>query len=741
MQYQNLPAELRQLPQWVSSGPSKVPLNPRTGEAASVTDPKTWATFEEAIHSGYKYIGFVLAPWDPYSIIDLDNKVESPVTEEQWKRHEKILESFNSYTERSASGRGYHIIVKGKIPSGVHRDNVEAYSSGRYMICTGDVVRQVPISDYQELLLTLYGEMKPPETVRLEETGDTIDDKDLVEMAMGAANATKFNDLCNGRWETMGYPSQSEADLALLSILAFYSQSNEQCRRLFRMSRLGEREKAIRNDTYIDYALEKIRAKQPPPIDFDEIKAKLTAIVPKPEAGGSPVPTPLEPLRLKNIELPPGLIGEMAQYFYQTAVRPVPDIALAAAIGLTAGVVGRSYNISGTGLNQYIILVAKTGSGKEGAVAGIDNLVAATRPTIPMIDQFIGPGAFASGQALIKVIDERPCFVSILGEFGLTLQQLCDPNAMASQVMLRKVLLDLYSKSGWSGILRSSVYSDVEKNTKTVQAPNVTILGETTPETFYEGLDAGHISEGLIPRFSIIQYQGNRPPRNRVAGTPPPKGLIDRFVEIVTIALTTRQNQTCMAVQTAPEAQVLLDTFDKDCDGEINGSHNEAEIQIWNRAHLKALKLGALLAVGCNPHQPIVTEGHARWAIEFVQRDVEAMASRFRSGDVGRGDSKLGADLQRVIEIYLKSDFDAVKNYGVVPQMFTDRVVPYCYLIRKTASLAAFRRDRRGSTGALKSAIQDLADANMIVEIPPVQLLSRFNARGRAWAVGTWTVK
>ena len=69
--------------------------------------------------------------------------------------------------KRSTSGRGYHIIVRGKIPSGVHRDNVEMYSSGRYMICTGDVVRNTPIMEYQQLLDILYGEMKPPEVAEL----------------------------------------------------------------------------------------------------------------------------------------------------------------------------------------------------------------------------------------------------------------------------------------------------------------------------------------------------------------------------------------------------------------------------------------------------------------------------------------------------------------------------------------------------------------------------------------------
>lgn len=749
MQWHNLPMELRALSQWVVSGPNRVPVNPRNGQLASPTDPSTWGTFEEAIHSGYTHIGFVLSPNDPYAIIDLDNKLENPASKEQLDRHQLILQYFESYTEKSVSGRGYHIIVKGVIPSGVNRDHVELYSSGRYMICTGDVVRQAPIIDCQDLLLKLYGEMKPLESIDLTETIEVLDDKLIVDMAMEAVNGEKFTDLCRGDWQAMGYPSQSEADLALLSMFSYYSQSNEQVRRLFRYSNLGKREKALRNDKYIDYALGKIRAKQAPPIDLTSITAQVTEMLksdkraiqpnPLPTQLSTPItqPSPPEPVKkLKTIPLPPGLIGEMAHYFYQTSIRPVPDISLAAAIALAAGVCGRSYNISGTGLNQYIVLVARTGSGKEGASSAINNLIAAVKPQVPMVDDFIGPSTFASGQALIKVLDKKSCFVSVLGEFGLTLQQLCDPNATSAQIMLRKVLLDLYTKSGWSQVLRPSVYSDIEKNTQIVQAPNVTIFGETTPETFFEGLDSSHIADGLIPRFSIVQYTGHRPPRNRNANCLPPAALTQSFANFATVALTTAQNRTCAAVATDSSAQGILDEFDIQCDNEINGSNNDVEKQVWNRAHLKALKLSALLAVGVNFHQPVVTRQLADWSIEFVREDVGNMADRFKTGDVGRGDSKLVSDLKSVVDTFLHSSYEQVKTYGVELKMYQRHTIPYCYFMRKTASLAAFRKDKRGSTGALKSGLQDLTDSNLLIEIPSNQLFSEFNARGKAWVVG-----
>lgn len=256
-----LPEELKAYAQWVCADTNKAPINPKTGGRASVADPNTWGTFGQAVEYAVLhalYIGFVLTENDPFAIIDQDDKENRPATPEQKERHEKIIGAFGSYTERSMSGRGTHIIVKGVVPHSLHRDNVEVYSKRHYVILTGDVLRDAPIADCQPLLDQLVGEMKPAPTVELEEEPEVMSDCDLVDMAMKASNGEKFNDLCAGKWEELGYPSQSEADLALISVLAFYSSSDTQVLRLFSYSILGKREKARRRD-YLTTTLQKAR--------------------------------------------------------------------------------------------------------------------------------------------------------------------------------------------------------------------------------------------------------------------------------------------------------------------------------------------------------------------------------------------------------------------------------------------------------------------------------------------------
>jgi primase-polymerase (primpol)-like protein len=75
-----LPAELRQLNQWVLAGPDKTPLSVTAqGQlyAASSTEPAQWLPYEAAAHYAVKHgmgIGFVLSANDPYTCVDFDVK-------------------------------------------------------------------------------------------------------------------------------------------------------------------------------------------------------------------------------------------------------------------------------------------------------------------------------------------------------------------------------------------------------------------------------------------------------------------------------------------------------------------------------------------------------------------------------------------------------------------------------------------------------------------------------------------
>jgi len=109
---------------------TKPPFCPATRSLASVNDPGTWGTFEEArcayANGCYSGLAFILTAGDPFTGIDLDHAVEASGQMTSWAR--VIVDHFGSCTEWSPSHTGVHIWVRGALPGTRRRkDHVEMY--------------------------------------------------------------------------------------------------------------------------------------------------------------------------------------------------------------------------------------------------------------------------------------------------------------------------------------------------------------------------------------------------------------------------------------------------------------------------------------------------------------------------------------------------------------------------------------------------------------------------------------
>jgi putative DNA primase/helicase len=259
----SIPVDLREHPQWVvwrreerDGKTTKVPYcaaEPR--RRASATDPATWATFEQAAECpDVAGIGYVFAPDDPFTGVDLDDCF---VGDALHPAAEEIVEQLDSYTERSPSGTGVHIIVRAELKGSKNRTSktpwgaeFETYDRGRYFCITGDIGKRDSVEPRQAELDAVVARMLPVTTeVRrpARQDGLVLDlgDEDLLERARKARNGPAFEALYGGQHD---YGSGSEADFALCGHLAFWTGGDpDQIDRLFRGSGLY-REKWERDD-------------------------------------------------------------------------------------------------------------------------------------------------------------------------------------------------------------------------------------------------------------------------------------------------------------------------------------------------------------------------------------------------------------------------------------------------------------------------------------------------------------
>lgn len=739
-----IPSELRAYPNWVlwkfvnigKEKLTKVPFHPQ-GFKASVNDKATWSTFDDCFNmyslGGYDGLGFMFSD-SPYAGIDLD---DAQGDKEIYDKQLKVFHEFDSYSEVSPSGKGLHIIIRGAVPSGRRRQQIEIYSSGRFFTMTGNVYADKPIADRQDILSMLWSQMSETQSASINpDKSQSLSDVQVIDQALNAANGEKFAILNRGEWQKL-YSSQSEADFAYIDIIAFYSRNKAQIKRMFLTSPLGQRDKAKRKD-YVEGMINRAFDKMPPDIDFDSLNQNFESV----KRGLNK--TVAKKINDFELTVPPGLMGEIAQFVYQSAPRPVEQIAIAAAIGLMAGICGRAYNYSGTGLNQYILTLAKTGRGKEAAAIGIDRLMNAIKSICPTSPSFRGPGIINSGQALTKYLNTTSkCFVSVLGEFGITIDRISSPYANSADKMLYQALLDLYNKSGHGQTYQPSIYSKKEDNVGMTQSPAVTILGESTHKLFYGSLNEDMISAGLLPRFLIIEYNGDRVPLNENhINVVPTFNLTDRLSSLIAHVETIMRDNKVVNVGIENDALAALRKFDKKADSLINATSDDAIAELWNRAHMKTMRLSALIAVGVNPFHPVITIDHVEWAKGLVQNDIRTLSTKFESGEIGKSTSenKQVKEVLRMVREYYNRDWDYIKKYSNSQAMHIAHVMPAQYFSKRLSGTTAFNDGKTRASLAITSCLQLLVNTDVLREVPRNQLRDAYKTEQKCYVVNDFTI-
>lgn len=246
----NIPAELRELRQWVlwrlvprddDGKPTKEPrraADPR--RKASSTDPATWATYAQAVaayeRSAADGIGFVFTG-TPFAGVDLDH-VRDAATGVILPEAQAVRDGFDTYAELSQSRTGLHIITRATMPDTSAKEEqghrvataagweVEAYSTGRYFTCTGerlgDVVDVREGQAQLDALCARYFARNGNGTGEREHEREAgaalpLGDADLIAVLLRSNPG--FADLWAG--DHSAYPSASEGRAALLTHLAW----------------------------------------------------------------------------------------------------------------------------------------------------------------------------------------------------------------------------------------------------------------------------------------------------------------------------------------------------------------------------------------------------------------------------------------------------------------------------------------------------------------------------------------
>lgn len=263
------------LPRWclwkMTQEGKKEPINPKTGGRAMSNEPSTWTDFDTAYESKVARDGFGFFMGGGYAGIDLDACIDS--NGELSDMAGKIVQRMDTYTEKSPSGQGLHILCR--VSDGLTLEGqygrrkdtsggkIEIYCGAHYLTITGNVYgAEKPIEFRENELLEVYREyfsnprendvkkrrVDFPQGQNVSGTTGNESDAELLQYMLDSPNnGAKIRELFSG--DISGYTridkdgnmhdDYSAADLALCNYLAYYTRHDAgQMDRLFRQSGL-----------------------------------------------------------------------------------------------------------------------------------------------------------------------------------------------------------------------------------------------------------------------------------------------------------------------------------------------------------------------------------------------------------------------------------------------------------------------------------------------------------------------
>lgn len=373
-------------------------------------------------------------------------------------------------------------------------------------------------------------------------------------------------------------------------------------------------------------------------------------------------PAPAIPAFIAN---PPGVLGEVSRWITATAPKQQPELSVAAAVALCSVVMGRTYRSQyGNFTSLYLVMVAKSTEGKEHPQSCVEKILTASDLT-----KLIGGSGYTSAGAVFSALLDNPAHLATIDELGKLLKMSRANGQAHSEAAIDK-LIEAFGRL--DGVMRPPTYSKMTLSKaqasgleRVVHNPAISLLGATTPGTFYAALTNDLVQDGFLGRCIVVESKQPRQLTRFVDRTDPPKRIIE-WCKAVHASGAVQGNLADVNPAEMPPKTVTLE-FDESCmplmlalESELNDEKEASEGEgldvILGRTMEKSMRLAMIVAKASDPHARKVMPQHLEWAIQYVRHyDLDLIRAVRRE----RVSSQTDADIKKAIK-YIK----AAKKYA-----------------------------------------------------------------------------
>ena len=702
-----IPQELKDRHQWVvwrsvikplADGTEKVTKPPYCASdparEASVTDPTTWSTFDEAMAcwianpSAVAGIGYVFTKDDPYFGIDIDTwrKIKEEFRQLRGEKLNLLFGTVLSYTERSPSGEGFHIICRGRMPiagKANPRLGIEMYCWNRFFTFTGDVLEdRTEITDQQAFLdeIAWEGAEAAHTDDLFEHRAGGLPDEEVLAKAMTANNT--FSGYYYGQ-TGCGAGEWSDSFMAVVGTLDRITGSVAQIQRIVMTSPMvtqippsgsGETRPKKAQRIFLG-ALSYVRSQNNVSLPMIEHGRQIVERLMATKARRAE--EAVEALRIANesvgklskgsvslldafpqlvgehkvLTRPPGVMGEFVQATEQASFLPFTKFAIPAAMSALSGIMGRGYKLpGGSGLNMNFILAAPTATGKTQVMKAWERFINAALEGLPATPA--GPpktriinSSTSSIQAMMEDFQERPSCVWFVEECHAQLSAM-SAGKTPVEAALRDAFNQLYD-CGAHGAMFSGPRSVAARKAQLVPVNNLCVSTFWSTVTSKLDVFSDDALDGFLSRVVVIRHseKGGTPNFDQVTALAPHLliQLRDRLAAATQIDLAYVSGQTPDKLLTfigtdgvnALNRQ-FVETAHAVANGAINGELPPAYTAV-SRLPLTAMRMAGVLAVLQSPYAPEVTEEQLKWSFGYLLQNLVSLLSDMDVGHIGGG--------------------------------------------------------------------------------------------------------
>lgn len=325
---------------------------------------------------------------------------------------------------------------------------------------------------------------------------------------------------------------------------------------------------------------------------------------------------------------PHGALGLIADYYNATSGVAQYGFAVQTAIAIGSIVCGRNYKTDGENYaSLFLMNVGKTATGKEHCKTVIEKVLAAAN-----MDRLIVGDGFTSAGGVMSELLKKPRLITVIDEFGMYIEA-ANAKGNSMQKEANSYLMQAIGRCG--GTIRAKNYSSMtlsKKDAESVQDryvrnPAITMVGITTPSTFFENVTIKDVLSGFINRFVISISDAEPDIRRRVMIDAPPPAITQWIAAIrrraenngntADIAVTESNPVILSFSKPAIEIQVA---FEREMIGEIKRLGEKGLEGLAGRSNEMAMRLSLIMALSRDPNTSIVADIDMEYAVSYIRK-------------------------------------------------------------------------------------------------------------------------